>query len=321
MTSRRRRGDDRSNRGAETRRCVQDVSVNRMFVRFERRFHVPELDAERRFVMLRRPGLRLYTIATRGLTVDSQAAPALSPLRPNAARPAGQLTVPLEGEFTVRRAGRYVSVHGRAAVCDAVDEYDERWEGSSFRALVFEWDVRHGDTLRTAETVAIGPGDLDALRVVADALDAGELPDHTVQGAFERLASMGVPVRGLIDEDRAAPADAHRLAEVLGALLGRLAKAPSIDDLACASGVEERQLRRRLRACAPWILPDAGTWKSVLRRTRLTMAACLPSSPRFTNERMAAALGYRHAAALLHAMRNAGLPTPTEIRARIATAR
>lgn len=222
-----------------------------MFVRFERRVHVPQLDAERHFVMLRRPDPRLYTIATRGLTVDSQAAPALCPLRPTAARPAGQLTVPLEGEFTVRRAGRYVSVHGRRAVCDAVDEYDERWEGRAFRALVFEWDARHGDTLHAAESVVIGPGDLHALRGVADALDAGRMPDHAVQRAFERLASMGVPVRGLTDEDDAAPADASRIAGAVGALLGRLDTAPSIDEVATASGVEERQLRRWLRAYAP----------------------------------------------------------------------
>lgn len=291
-----------------------------MFVRFERRLRVPELDAERTLSMVRRPGLRIYTISTRGLTVDSCAAPGLSPVRPASARPAGQLTVALDGEFVVRRSGRQLSAHGRRAICDAVDVYDERWDGRSFRALVFEWDAAHGAAVEGAQDLVLGGRDLAGLVEIADALDAGRLCTRATARAFARIAAAGVPVRGLAATDAPAPPAAQRLATVVGRMLGQLHAAPNIDDLAAACGMEERQLRRSLRACAPWFLPGAATWKTALHQTRLTMATCLPSARAFTTERMATALGYRHPAALLRALRQGRLPTPHEMRGRLGRA-
>ncbi len=63
------------------------------------------------------------------------------------------------------------------------------------------------------------------------------------------------------------------------------------------------------------VLP-AGSWRSLLRMTRLGFAALLLSAPDLTIREIAKAVGYANAEALTNAFPRAGLPAPTTVQSR-----
>lgn len=287
------------------------------FLRFERRFCVPAISVERHHVALRRPGLRFYVIATRGIVMDSRAAPRPACLRPSSAghdRPVGQLTVALQGGFVVRR-GREQVFADRCGAADAVEVWDERWDGQPFRALVIEWDGRHGEPLRQLGDVPLTADEHRFFGDLADRVDRGDGGEGLAATAIERLRAIGLPlVRSEAMPTSTPPPGAAQLVTAAGRLLGRLDRSPSIVDLSTATALEERELRRRLRRLGPWLALHA-SWRAMLHDNRMTMAASLATAPGATLEIMALALGYGAPSAMLAAMRAAGLPPPSQIRA------
>ncbi len=285
------------------------------FVRLQRRFRVPALGAERNLTELRRPGLRLYVIETRGVRVESRVAPSLRPVRSTRDPAVAQVTIPLVGAFVVRRDGaERVFTGGRAAV-ERVDAWDERWDGAHFRALVVEWDARHGDALGALDDAPLSTGDTAWFDEVARRVDAAAVDDALIARTVGVLRACGLPLHpGRAMPIGKPPPGTAVIARSLGALLSNLERAPDIADLCVATGMQERQLRRKLVAARHWTR-CVRSWKALLSSTRLTMAATLSTARGATVEITARALGYGAPSALLAAMRDGGLPPPSRIRA------
>ncbi len=287
-----------------------------VLVRYERAVELPELGAARRLVMLRRPGLRIYVVRTEGLVVDSRMfAGNAAPLRAAIGPPTiGHLTIPLDGVYVGRRAGRDHCLASRDALIDPGFVVDERWHGPRFAALCVEWSAAYGDA---------GSGDLrlsvvDHRRIaaMAAAIVDDRFGDAALPQLIELLRSSGVPLHPVeLTALDAAPRDAVVLARAFSALHTQLDRSPALTDVEAMVGQSARHIRRRLGALGPWwVLPDAD-WRASLRRVRVLMAPCLSTARGATVERTARGLGYGSASALLFALAAEGVPPPSVTRA------
>ncbi|MBL8744622.1 MAG: helix-turn-helix transcriptional regulator [Myxococcales bacterium] len=89
---------------------------------------------------------------------------------------------------------------------------------------------------------------------------------------------------------------------------------PSLDELALASGLSLRQLARDVDALTGSVGLGGG-WRALTRRMRLKLAVLCLSAEGATIAQVAKAAGYSSHDAMGRAFRDAGLPSPSEVRA------
>lgn len=277
-------------------------------------------DAERFHLSVARPGLRMYLIGVRGLTFESRIC---RPLQQRYLAPtAGQLVFPLDGEFVVRDESEVVVTRG-SAVTDSTNRWDERWNGTErrgFQALVFEWTEEFGPVLSRPERLTLGPRDLEKAEGLAAALRSGELrrevAARAVAGAGRWIRGLGLEVPPWPGTDE-TPREAQPLADALSHTLSNLPGQPMWVDVEKASGVGERNARRRLTEWTAWL---GGPFRERLRLHRAVSAATLLSARNATLERISRSVGYGSPRALIRAFHDLGLATPSLIRDAIAAA-
>lgn len=287
-------------------------------VRYERSAALPELGASRRFVLLQRPGLRLYVVSSEGLTVESRVFRhnPFSWLAAHGPRPCGHLIVPISGAYIARRSGRETSLEAREALLDIDRIFDERWEGSPFVALCIEWSAEYGEPQQRQGDLRISRADHAFFRALAEALVHDTLSTENLRALFETLRAIGVPLHPVADVDLgAAPRGAVELARAVNAAHMRYDRHPDLADLEARLGISSRQIRRRLQALGPWWVSPGSDWRSTLRRARVLLAPSLATARGATVERVARALGYRSATALHFALDAEGLPSLSTARA------
>ena len=288
------------------------------FVRYQRAVRMAELGAARDLVTMRRPGLRCYVVRSRGLVVESRMfgacrLPLLAAF--GDAPTVAHLTVPLEGELVVRRGGRERLVGVGQALLDPGYVVDERWEGRRFAALCVEWTAAHGEAATAAE-LTVSPADLAALAAFAADLRADEVGDGDVAPLLGRLRGLGLPLFAAHAVALGpAPLAAIELARAFSAVHTQLDRHPDVLDLEALLGVSSRHIRRQLQALGPWWVLPRSDWRGSLRRTRVLLAPSLSTVRGASVERIAGALGYRSAPALLHALDAEGVPPPSRTRA------
>jgi AraC-like DNA-binding protein len=286
---------------------------------FRRRNCLVEGLAERHFSLLVAPGLRVYVAGSRGVVVDTAVVDSMLSRNPNA-----HVTIPLSGEFVLRQ-GRETSVGVGSVVVEQSISHDERWEGRVFSALVVEWKPERAMAAR--EIAPIGAADRGALVGFAERLAHGGLRGPEAQqdcaDLLSRLAALGVPVScsGLLEEP-AESGGAQRFLDALGEHESNLRGQPMWVDLERSLGRSERHLRRGFpQSLALLGRNESISYRRQMRSLRMRLAASFVASEGTTVERVAASLGYGSARALLLAMKQAGLPTPAEIRARFGVCR
>jgi AraC-like DNA-binding protein len=124
---------------------------------------------------------------------------------------------------------------------------------------------------------------------------------------------------GLLERDSAFPslrreANEQRIADALGRVVSPLCDKPMLSDLASATGLSERHLRRELptvwRQVSPQIAP---TFREVLLSLKLTTATALLARGDLTVNEVARLVGYGSSRALHLAMESAGMPSPSRV--------
>ncbi len=281
-------------------------------MRYERSAGLPELGASRRFVLLLRPGLRLYVVHSQGITVESRVfrQNPYSWVASDGPRPCGHLIIPISGAYIARRAGRETSFEERQALLDVDRVFDERWDGSPFEALCLEWSAEYGEQLQRLGELRLSPADHAFFRAITDALVHDTLSEGDFRALIETLRAIGVPLHPYAQLDLgAAPCGAVELARAVNAAHTRFDCHPDLADLEAMLGISSRQIRRRLQALGPWWVSPGSDWRSTLRQARVRLAPSLATARGATVERVARTLGYRSATALLFALDAEGIPS------------
>ncbi len=105
----------------------------------------------------------------------------------------------------------------------------------------------------------------------------------------------------------------------IDSVLSRAADRPMVVDLTTALGCSERHARGLVREYADaYALQGATTWRTLVGLWRTYLAGLLMTAPDATTERVATVLGYGSPTAFCHALSNAGLPSPGEMRRLVA---
>lgn len=115
------------------------------------------------------------------------------------------------------------------------------------------------------------------------------------------------------------PRRSSRLWNALRPLLEELRVLPSLDELSLESGLSLRQLARELTALSG-AAGLGGGWRTFTHRMRLKLAVLALSAEGASIAQVARAVGYSTTDAMGRAFRDAGLPSPTEVREAIGAA-
>lgn len=92
---------------------------------------------------------------------------------------------------------------------------------------------------------------------------------------------------------------------------------PSLTEMADRTATSTRQVQRDMGSLADALsLPYRG-WRATLLSWRISLAVTLLGAPRTTVAEVAVRVGYGSAAAMGRAFRDAGVPSPTEVRTRL----
>jgi AraC-like DNA-binding protein len=283
-------------------------------VLYSRRSHAPALTGAE-ILLDRAIGERvvLRRVLIRGLIHDERLLAA--PMRPDRSR----LTVLLEGDLTafVRDAPRPL---GRGSFVASTRLGAVPMRGGTSLTLEIDWDPGGVAGTLAADVLEgmVSASTLDRLDALGDALATRPLSPAAVGAAFDALASEGLPFdsSALVPELTAADADDQRVMDALDTALCRIEQSPDTEDFVTALGCTRRTLTRRLRRLAELhrMYERAEDWRSERDFYRGLVAMLLLSHPEATTATVARMLGYRSAAALCHAFRRAGLPSPGRVR-------
>jgi AraC-like DNA-binding protein len=108
--------------------------------------------------------------------------------------------------------------------------------------------------------------------------------------------------------------------ETIRPTIERFAFGTTQDEIAATSGFPTRRLERALARFAETFDVSWGGFRDQTRRYRVRIAVMLLSNPELSVVEIARATGYSSAEALAHALDAEGLPSPTDLRSRIAEA-
>lgn len=145
---------------------------------------------------------------------------------------------------------------------------------------------------------------------------AGTAPLAPVRRLLEGLVVDGVlvaPPPITIDE----PPGLTRLWQAITPAYDAYATSVTIDQVAAASARSSRQVRRELKAMAREFDLYGGNFRHITRILRLRAALLLSSAPTASVAEVAERVGYGSAVAMARAFRDAALPAPSELRARV----
>ncbi|MBL8625154.1 MAG: hypothetical protein JNK64_27840 [Myxococcales bacterium] len=290
---------------------------------FRRATWAPALAAGRGAYFLLHPALRVYVVASHGLTHEKRLYAGTTLAHAPGRRQLAQLV--LDGALRLGdgAATRWLGPGELSLQPRSLP--DERWQGARFAALVVEWTPAPGAIVPRWTTGALAPALVAWSRAWSEALIAA--PPATADAArataalLDRWRAAGVPLPAL---DAAAlappvPPAIRTLATALGDALSDLAARPMLVDLEARCARSGRHLRRELADFDRYYgFPGGTSWHRVSRWWRLSMATCLMTARGATTEGVAAALGYGSPQAFCLAMAHAGLPSPGQVAAAAA---
>jgi AraC-like DNA-binding protein len=186
-------------------------------------------------------------------------------------------------------------------------------------AITFELRVALDDV---RAPVGLGHGPLalsaatwSALQQAHDAFVAGDGPEPTTASLVRCLVDDGVLAGDVADS--ITPTEPEAIARVwsgVKSMFAQHATSMSLDELASATGVCERQLRRDVKLLTHnFGLPGDG-FREAMKFFRLRTAVILLSSPDATATDVARQVGYQSLEAMGRAFRDSNLPAPSVVR-------
>lgn len=290
---------------------------------FRRVVRDPLPDTAREVHFLLHSALRAYVVRTRGVAVDKRLFAGTRLAAAPGSRALAQIV--LSGRMRLADGTRERWLEAGDVSLQPHGFPDERWEGERFEVVVLEWTAPWASAPLPAWTTgAIDARDRERLARWAAITAGAELAPAGgaahVASLLELVAALGVPIRRADAEAlvEPVPASARAIAVALGATLSNLDRRPAMIDLEHALGHSARHLRRGLAAFDRYYtFPDGLSWRRLLHRWRLSVAATLMTAGGATTEQVAAVLGYGAARSLCLAMAQAGLPSPGRIARRV----
>jgi AraC-like DNA-binding protein len=225
------------------------------------------------------------------------------------------------GDFTIGRA---------------LDSLYLRMQGDEILTLAVEWNL---GTLSSSAPIGLPSGSLDVSDIAhltaaaeqlldARALDPALALDRGAEGPtagiiasiLSRLRSVGVPFDRFRARDlvSAVSAASQRTASAIGRALSRINEKPSLPGIAAELGLSPRRVADVIAELTTRYGFNGHDWRAMRDRWRLTMSAVALSHPLARTEDVARAVGYGSSNALCQAFRIANLPSPGQVRARLA---
>jgi hypothetical protein len=231
------------------------------------------------------------------------------PLRGHGVMRAGDAAMPMQRGFLgwVRRGS----------------DFRARTEPTDGFAVFVQWDPNvfgEGSEVPIARE-RIDPRDLERFSTIASAISAPDATHATIAAniseMFQLLGARGMfnsrpPMADLL---RTPPPRLLHVGTAIDTVLSRSGSRPMVVDLSGALGCSERQARYLVREYADaYALQGAREWRTLVNVWTTYLAGLLMTAKNATTERVAALLGYGSPNALCHALTNAGLPSPGEMR-------
>ncbi len=248
----------------------------------------------------------------RGLIHDERLL--MAPLRVERLR----LTVVLMGELCAYVGGTERTLRPGEYIATRIGAMRTRGETSVTFEL--DWDPGSiGGALASLRTEgALTARSRTSLERLGEALSTRPLLAEAARDALAALAEQGLPFDPAALAPELGPADPadQRLMDALDAALCRLERSPDTEDLVRELGYTRRTLARRLRGLAQRhrMYERADDWRTERDFYRGLVATMFLSHPDATTASIARMLGYRSPAALCHAFKRAGLPSPGSVR-------
>lgn len=233
--------------------------------------------------------------------------------------------IPITGHGVMRDGGSAVEMgRGHIGFLTRGSDFRARTEPAAAFGVFVQWDPNvFGAPNPSALTRA--PIDAVDLARVSAALEAITAPDvpHEILAAnicelFKVLRALGVfterPEMGELVTPPPQPR-LHRVGRAIDGVLSRAGTRPMVVDLSQALHCSERQARYLVREYVDaYALQGATEWRTLVNVWTTYLAGLLMTAPGATTERVAGLLGYGSPAAFCHALTNAGLPSPGEMR-------
>ena len=266
-------------------------------------------------------GLRLHLMTTHALTFDSRF---LCPFQPNG-RDSVILIALIEGHAAFREslgAKRTEFTHTVFRLRD--DEYDRRHAqapilrlgGARRRSIEIAMPA---DAIVMKARTAPTPDAFDALaETMANRALSNEVRTQACVDLFAALHAEGFTSQPLADQaQEALPESVARVCQAMMSLYSRLDTGAYLELLANLAGISPRQATRDMVAFLATFPAPGRTFRELVKVLRIRRAAMLLSAPDVTVTSVARDVGYGGLDAMARAFRDAGLPSPSEVRAEL----
>jgi hypothetical protein len=234
--------------------------------------------------------------------------------------------VPLSGHGVMRNAGSSAEMRrGHVGLVGRGADFRARTEAAPAFGVFVQWDpeVFGGATSVSLDRAVIGPRELarvaTALRAITREGATHDVLAANVGELFRVFGSLGViDARAPVDL-RAPPPRLVSVGHAIDGVLSRSGTRPMVVDLTRALDCSERQARYLVREyVGAYALQGATEWRTLVNVWTTYLAGLLMTSRGATTERVASLLGYGSPNAFCHALTNAGLPSPGEMRRIVA---
>jgi hypothetical protein len=234
------------------------------------------------------------------------------------------VAIPLSGHGVMRDGHASVEMgRGYIGFLTRGNEFRARTEPAEAFGVFVQWDPAVFGQPNPSHLARsrIDATDLGRIAVVLENITTGE-PPHAVLAAniselFRVLGSLGIfkAQPGLGDLVTPPPPRLIHVGRAIDTVLSRAGSRPMVVDLSQALHCSERQARYLVREYVDaYALQGATEWRTLVNVWTTYLAGLLMTAQSATTERVAGLLGYGSPAAFCHALTNAGLPSPGEMR-------
>ncbi len=234
----------------------------------------------------------------------------------------------LRGRVLTRsRAGEAVLGPGDFVTSVGWDDYWCQALDASTEYLLVGWkhggcagDRPHPEGPVRRSRFAAGP-ELRAFALAA-ALDSSDDADvmRATATLMECLADFGYPVArdAVLAASQSITTADRRFARAMESSIFPLTSRPMAIDLGAALGIGDRHAMRLAKRFFHRFFVTATGWREYVRGMRLELGVFLASNAGATTEEVSRALGFASPTALCHAFHAVGMPSPLEVRRRLA---
>jgi AraC-like DNA-binding protein len=218
---------------------------------------------------------------------------------------------------------------GQFTIGRALDSFYMRSQGEEALVLGIEYDL---GSLGTSAPIGLPVGAMSesdrahlaaACEELLDSSDRGERRPESAIGVVGRIVSrlhaIGLPFDSWKAKDLVTPIPPllQRVADALGQNLSRLRTKPGVGNLERELGLSRRRIADLVSELSKRYGLNGSDWRTQRDGWRLHCGLAAMSHPDARTEDVAEAIGYGSANAFCHALREAHLPAPGQVRAEL----